>query len=259
MQETIIQAKDLKKSYFTGKTEVPVINTLNLSLYKGDFTVIMGSSGSGKSTLLYLLSGLENPTDGEIWLEDKPVHTMDEKLITLLRREYIGFVFQDFNLVPNLTFLENILIPAYLVKNDRKALKDKAIALMKKVEILELADRLPSEVSGGQQQRCSMARAVINNPRVVMADEPTGNLNSNASKAVLNILTDLNEEGQTIVMVTHDMSEAMLLADRIAVLEGGKITQYATPREMAKDPASPFIKELIETPKRHAEQIRSFY
>ena len=222
MQETIIQAKDLKKSYFTGKTEVPVINTLNLSLYKGDFTVIMGSSGSGKSTLLYLLSGLENPTDGEIWLEDKPVHTMDEKLITLLRREYIGFVFQDFNLVPNLTFLENILIPAYLVKNDRKALKDKAIALMKKVEILELADRLPSEVSGGQQQRCSMARAVINNPRVVMADEPTGNLNSNASKAVLNILTDLNEEGQTIVMVTHDIKSACR-ANRVIFLKDGQI------------------------------------
>ncbi len=222
MQETIIQAKDLKKSYFTGKTEVPVINTLNLSLYKGDFTVIMGSSGSGKSTLLYLLSGLENPTGGEIWLEDKPVHTMDEKLITLLRREYIGFVFQDFNLVPNLTFLENILIPAYLVKNDRKALKDKAIALMKKVEILELADRLPSEVSGGQQQRCSMARAVINNPRVVMADEPTGNLNSNSSKAVLNILTDLNEEGQTIVMVTHDIKSACR-ANRIIFLKDGQI------------------------------------
>jgi len=222
MQETIIQAKDLKKSYFTGKTEVPVINTLNLSLYKGDFTVIMGSSGSGKSTLLYLLSGLENPSGGEIWLEDKPVHTMDEKLITLLRREYIGFVFQDFNLVPNLTFLENILIPAYLVKNDRKALKDKAIALMKKVEILELADRLPSEVSGGQQQRCSMARAVINNPRVVMADEPTGNLNSNSSKAVLNILTDLNEEGQTIVMVTHDIKSACR-ANRIIFLKDGQI------------------------------------
>lgn len=222
MQETIIQAKDLKKSYFTGKTEVPVINTLNLSLYKGDFTVIMGSSGSGKSTLLYLLSGLENPSGGEIWLEDKPVHTMDEKLITLLRREYIGFVFQDFNLVPNLTFLENILIPAYLVKNDRKALKDKAIALMKKVEILELADRLPSEVSGGQQQRCSMARAVINNPRVVMADEPTGNLNSNSSNAVLNILTDLNEEGQTIVMVTHDIKSACR-ANRIIFLKDGQI------------------------------------
>lgn len=222
MQETIIQAKDLKKSYFTGKTEVPVINTLNLSLYKGDFTVIMGSSGSGKSTLLYLLSGLENPSGGEIWLEDKPVHTMDEKLITLLRREYIGFVFQDFNLVPNLTFLENILIPAYLVKNDRKVLKDKAIALMKKVEILELADRLPSEVSGGQQQRCSMARAVINNPRVVMADEPTGNLNSNSSKAVLDILTDLNEEGQTIVMVTHDIKSACR-ANRIIFLKDGQI------------------------------------
>jgi len=222
MQEPIIQAKKLHKSYFTGKTEVPVINNLDLTLYKGDFTVIMGSSGSGKSTLLYLLSGLEITTSGEIWLEDKPVHSMDEKLITLLRREYIGFVFQDFNLVPNLTFLENILIPAYLVKNDRKALQDRAKALMKKVKILELADRLPSEVSGGQQQRCSMARAVINNPRVVMADEPTGNLNSSSSQAVLDILTDLYKEGQSIVMVTHDIRSACR-GNRIIFLKDGQI------------------------------------
>lgn len=222
MQETIIQAKSLRKSYFTGKTEVPVINSLDLTLYKGDFTVIMGSSGSGKSTLLYLLSGLENPTGGEIWLEDKPVHTMDEKLITLLRREYIGFVFQDFNLVPNLTFLENILIPAYLVKNDRQALQDKAKGLMDKMDILQLADRLPSEVSGGQQQRCSMARAVINNPRVVMADEPTGNLNSSSSKAVLDILSELFEAGQSIVMVTHDIKSACR-ANRIIFLKDGQI------------------------------------
>ncbi len=222
MQEPIIQAKKLHKSYFTGKTEVPVINNLDLTLYKGDFTVIMGSSGSGKSTLLYLLSGLEITTSGEIWLEDKPVHSMDEKLITLLRREYIGFVFQDFNLVPNLTFLENILIPAYLVKNDRKALRNRAKELMKKVEILELADRLPSEVSGGQQQRCSMARAVINNPRVVMADEPTGNLNSSSSQAVLDILTDLYKEGQSIVMVTHDIRSACR-GNRIIFLKDGQI------------------------------------
>ena len=222
MQEPIIQAKKLYKSYFTGKTEVPVINNLDLTLYKGDFTVIMGSSGSGKSTLLYLLSGLEITTSGEIWLEDKPVHSMDEKLITLLRREYIGFVFQDFNLVPNLTFLENILIPAYLVKNDRKALQDRAKALMEKVEILDLADRLPSEVSGGQQQRCSMARAVINNPRVVMADEPTGNLNSSSSQAVLNILTDLYKDGQSIVMVTHDIRSACR-GNRIIFLKDGQI------------------------------------
>ena len=222
MQEPIIQAKKLHKSYFTGKTEVPVINNLDLTLYKGDFTVIMGSSGSGKSTLLYLLSGLEITTSGEIWLEDKPVHSMDEKLITLLRREYIGFVFQDFNLVPNLTFLENILIPAYLVKNDRKALQDRAKKLMEKVEILELADRLPSEVSGGQQQRCSMARAVINNPRVVMADEPTGNLNSSSSQAVLDILTDLYKDGQSIVMVTHDIRSACR-GNRIIFLKDGQI------------------------------------
>jgi len=222
MEEVIISAKELRKSYHTGQTEVPVINGINLSLYKGDFTVIMGSSGSGKSTLLYLLSGLEIPSSGEIWIEDKPVHSLDEKMMTLIRREYIGFVFQDFNLVPNLTFLENILIPAYLVKNDRKVLKDRATDLMAKMDILELVDRLPSEVSGGQQQRCSMARAIINNPKVVMADEPTGNLNSASSEGVLNILTELNNNEQSIIMVTHEVKSACR-ANRIIFLKDGQV------------------------------------
>ena len=222
MKEVVIEAKDLNKEYDTGQTTVPVINGINLSLHKGDFTVIMGSSGSGKSTLLYLLSGLEVPTSGEIWLEDKPVHTLDEKMMTLIRREYIGFVFQDFNLVPNLTFLENILIPAYLVKNDRKQLRSRAEQLMTKMDIIDLKDRMPSQVSGGQQQRCSMARAIINNPRVVMADEPTGNLNSSSSEAVLDILTDLNNQGQSIVMVTHEPKSASR-ADRIIFLRDGQI------------------------------------
>ena len=222
MEEIIIQAKNLYKKYQTGQTEVPVINGINLSLNKGDFTVIMGSSGSGKSTLLYLLSGLEVPTNGEIWLEDKPVHTLEEKLMTLIRREYIGFVFQDFNLVPNLTFLENVLIPGYLVKNDRKQLQERAIDLMTKMDIYQLKDRLPSEVSGGQQQRCSMARAIINNPRIVMADEPTGNLNSSSSEAVLDILTELNDQGQSIVMVTHEVKSACR-ANRIIFLRDGQI------------------------------------
>lgn len=227
MQDVIIQSKELYKSYETGQTTVPVINGINLSLYKGDFTVIMGSSGSGKSTLLYLLSGLEVPTSGEIWLEDKPVHSLDEKMMTLIRREYIGFVFQDFNLVPNLTFLENILIPAYLVKNDRAKLKDRAKELMTKMNIIDLVDRLPSEVSGGQQQRCSMARAIINNPRVIMADEPTGNLNSSSSEAVLDILTDLNQQGQSVVMVTHEVKSACR-ANRIIFLKDGQIEDDLT-------------------------------
>ncbi len=222
MKEVIIESKGLTKQYNTGQTTVPVINGINLSLYKGDFTVIMGSSGSGKSTLLYLLSGLEVPSGGEIWLQDKPVHSLDEKMMTLIRREYIGFVFQDFNLVPNLTFLENILIPAYLVKNDRNKLQERAKELMRKMDIIDLVDRLPSEVSGGQQQRCSMARAIINNPRVVMADEPTGNLNSSSSEAVLDILTDLNEQGQSVVMVTHEVKSACR-ANRIIFLKDGQI------------------------------------
>lgn len=222
MAEILLQSKDLHKSYNTGKTDVQVINGINLSLYEGDFTVIMGSSGSGKSTLLYLLSGLEVSSSGEIWLQDKPIHSLDEKMMTQIRREIIGFVFQDFNLVPNLTFLENILVPAYLVKNDRKALKDRAEDLMAKVDILQLADRLPSEVSGGQQQRCSMARAIINNPKIVMADEPTGNLNSSSSEAVLDILTDLNNNGQSIIMVTHEVKSACR-GNRIIFLKDGQI------------------------------------
>ena len=182
----------------------------------------MGSSGSGKSTLLYLLSGLEPPSSGEIWMANQAIHTIDERNMTQLRREVIGFVFQDFNLVPNLTFLENILIPAYLVKNDRHALQQKARNLMDKMGILQLADRLPSEVSGGEQQRCSMARAVINDPQIIMADEPTGNLNSNSSQAVLDILTELYDQGQSIIMVTHDIKSACR-GNRIVFVRDGQI------------------------------------
>ena len=182
----------------------------------------MGSSGSGKSTLLYLLSGLEPPSGGEIWMDNKAIHDIDEKTITQLRREVIGFVFQDFNLVPNLTFLENILIPAYLVSNDRTTLQAKANGLMQKMGIAELKDRLPSEVSGGEQQRCSMARAVINDPTIVMADEPTGNLNSNSSQAVLNILSELYQSGQSIIMVTHDIKSACR-GNRIVFIRDGQV------------------------------------
>ena len=220
--QTIIHTNDLRKSYESGNRSVQVINGINLEIYKGDFTIIMGSSGSGKSTLLYLLSGLEPPSSGEIWMDNQAIHNIDEKTITQLRREVIGFVFQDFNLVPNLTFLENILIPAYLVNNDRNALQSKARALMEKMGIGNLLDRLPSEVSGGEQQRCSMARAVINDPTIVMADEPTGNLNSNSSQAVLNILSELYEDGQSIIMVTHDIKSA-IRGNRIIFIRDGQV------------------------------------
>ena len=220
--EKIIHTKDLRKTYQSGNRAVAVINGINVEIYKGDFTIIMGSSGSGKSTLLYLLSGLEPPTSGEIWMQKEAIHNIAERDMTRLRREVIGFVFQDFNLVPNLTFLENILIPAYLVKNDRKALQDKASQLMDKMGILSLAGRLPSEVSGGEQQRCSMARAVINDPQIIMADEPTGNLNSNSSKAVLDILSELYEQDQSIIMVTHDIKSACR-GNRVIFIRDGQV------------------------------------
>jgi len=218
----IIRTEHLQKVYKTNQSVTNIINDLDCSIYKGEFTVIMGSSGSGKSTLLYLLSGLENPTDGKIWFETIPVHGRNEKELALLRRNHIGFVFQDYNLVPSLTLLENILVSGYLNSKNRIQVRQLATELMETLGIHSLANRLPSQVSGGEQQRCAIARALINNPLVLMADEPTGNLNSAAAEKVLNCLAELNKAGQSIIMVTHDLRSACR-GDRILFLRDGQV------------------------------------
>lgn len=224
MKQGILAAKNLCKSFANNGVQNHVLNQVNLVVYERDFTVIMGASGSGKSTLLYGLSGMDGITSGEVIYREKCISKYREKRATVLRREDFGFIFQQMHLVSNLTILENVAVPGYLVKKIKpNEVKQRAIALLNKMNLSEAINRLPSQVSGGEQQRAAIARAIINTPNILFADEPTGALNRRNSVDVLDLLTGLHEGGQTILMVTHDI-RAALRADRILYLQDGSIT-----------------------------------
>lgn len=224
MKETIIQAKALCKTYVSDGQQNHVLRNIDAEIYKGDFTVIMGSSGSGKSTLLYNLSGMDIPTSGEVYYGEKRIDCLKEKELAKFRRADVGFVFQQMHLVSNLSIFENVTIPGYLLdKLPRKAVEKRAEFLLEETGLKELKHRLPSQVSGGQQQRAGVARALINSPEILFADEPTGALNSKTGREILNILSELNRNGQSILMVTHDV-KAAVRADRIIYLHDGQIT-----------------------------------
>jgi putative ABC transport system ATP-binding protein len=194
-----------------------------MSVYEGDFTVIMGASGSGKSTLLYALSGMDRASSGEVIYNGENIVTMKEKNLSKLRHKDFGFVFQQMHLVSNLSLYENVVVPAYLNKDKSvKEIKECADELFEIVGISHIKNHIPSRVSGGEQQRCAMARAVINDPKLLFADEPTGALNRKNTIEVLNLMTALNNNGQSILMVTHDV-RAALRANRILYLEDGKV------------------------------------
>lgn len=220
MQHTLLRTHELIKKYPSAGNGRPVVNGVSLEVRHGEFLVIMGSSGSGKSTLLNLLSGLDSPSQGSIQYGTYRLNGKSERALALFRRQHIGFIFQSFNLVPYLTLLENVSAPAWLRKKDRKQLGKDAEALLNEVGIAHLKDRLPAQVSGGEQQRCAIARAFINRPHVVFADEPTGNLNSAASTQVLDLLSHFHRQGHTIVMVTHDPRSAAR-GDRVLFFQDG--------------------------------------
>jgi len=222
MTNFCIKTERLVKNYGSGTFENAIINNVNISITSGEFSIIMGNSGSGKSTLLYLLSGLDSPSSGKIWIKNIPIHNRSQKDLAMLRRKMIGFVFQDNNLIPNLTIQENILVAGFLVSGNRKLVNQHAENLMEELGILSLAKRYPSQVSGGELQRAAIARALINNPMILLADEPTGNLNSEASEKVLECFSELNRKGQTIVMVTHDLKSACR-GSRVLFLKDGTI------------------------------------
>jgi len=223
MKKAIISAKDLCKSFAHNGGQVHIIQNVDLEIYEGDFAIIMGSSGSGKSTLLYALSGMDRATSGRVELNGENITGMSEKELAKLRHTRFGFVFQQINLVSNLSLFENVAVPGYLNK-DRSSLEvnETADRLLKKMGISDIKTQLPSQCSGGEQQRCAIARALINTPDIVFADEPTGALNRRNTTEVLDLFTLCNKEGQSILMVTHDI-RAALRATRLLYLEDGKI------------------------------------
>ncbi len=221
--KTILSAKGLCKSYAHNGEQNHIISNVDLELYDGDFTVIMGASGSGKSTLLYSLSGMDRATAGKVIYNGQDLVTANEKKLSLLRHTDFGFIFQQMHLISNLNLFENIAVSGYLNKDKSTGdIRKRTEALMEQMGISHIKSHLPSQVSGGEQQRCAIARAVINNPKLIFADEPTGALNRKNTTEVLNLLTELNRNGQNVLMVTHDM-RAALRAVRIIYLADGKI------------------------------------
>ena len=223
MKEPILTAKGLCRSFAQGGGQVHVLSQVEITLFEGDLTVIMGSSGSGKSTLLYALSGMDRATSGQVLYNGEDLVKMSEKKLAALRHTDFGFIFQQMHLVSNLTLFENVAVPGYLNKSrSGDEVRKRADELLEKMNISGVRNHLPSQVSGGEQQRCAVARAVINSPRLLFADEPTGALNRRNTAEVLDLMTGLNREGQSILMVTHDM-RAALRANRILYLEDGRI------------------------------------
>lgn len=219
----IIEAKDLTKSFHTGKEKSLILNKINLKIFTNDFTVIMGPSGAGKSTLLYALSGMDHISNGQISFQKQNISKMKDRSLTKIRANDFGFVFQNSELISNLTIEENIKV-AGIVKKDMSLhqLNEKTQSLLKQMHIEKIKSHLPSEVSGGQAQRAAIARALIKDPTILFADEPTGSLNRKNTKEILDILTNTNKQGQTILMVTHDV-ESAVRGNRIIYLSDGKI------------------------------------
>lgn len=223
MNKTVIQTKDLCKTYIVEKQSNNVLQNVNLNVEEGEFVSIMGPSGSGKSTLLYTVSGMDRATAGEVIFDGENIADKNEKEMSHIRLTKMGFIFQQMYMMKKLCIMDNIVLPAYQAKlKSRKEVNEDAEKLMRRLEIIDTAERQITEVSGGQLQRACLCRALINNPKVLFADEPTGALNSKASKEVMKELAEANKNGTTILMVTHSERVAAV-SERIIYLVDGNI------------------------------------
>ena len=216
----IIELKDLCKSYWAGNMEIQILKSINMKVYPGEFLAIMGPSGSGKSTLMNMIGCLDRPTCGQVLLMGHDINTISDSQLAQLRGLEIGFVFQNFNLVPRLSATQNILLPTYANTKNGIEPGKRANELIKLVGLEDRRNNRPSELSGGQQQRVAIARALINDPSIILADEPTGNLDSKTGLEIMDMFKDLNTKGRTIIMITHDSSLASY-ADRVVYLKDG--------------------------------------
>ncbi|MBH1940218.1 ABC transporter ATP-binding protein [Mobilitalea sibirica] len=220
----LLEVKNLKKIYTTrfGGNKVQALTNVTFSVEVGEFVAIMGESGSGKTTLLNIMASLDKPTGGAVILADKNMAEIKQKEICAFRRDNLGFVFQDFNLLDTLSLRDNIFLPLVLAGNSYELMNERLLPLAKKLAIEDILDKFPYEVSGGQKQRAAVARALITKPQIVLADEPTGALDSKAANKLLNIFADINKDGQTILMVTHSI-QAASRANRVLFIKDGSV------------------------------------
>ena len=219
----IIELKNVFKHYYMGENTVKAVDGISMQIKKGEFIAIMGPSGSGKSTCMNLVGSLDTPTKGNIYLDGDDISEFSESDLAQMRGKKIGFIFQSFNLIPNLTAKENVMIPMMFQGVDSYEREETATDLLDLVQLSDRANHYPNELSGGQRQRVAIARSLANDPEVILADEPTGNLDTKSGENVMNFLKKLNKEGKTIIMVTHDPELAQIHADRVYWLKDGKV------------------------------------
>ena len=220
----VLEAKNLKKIYTTrfGGAQIQALSDVSFSVEEGEYVAIMGESGSGKTTLLNLLASLDKPTMGEIVLSGKPFSAIRQKELCAFRRDNLGFVFQDFNLLDTFSLRDNIFLPLVLQGADAATMQERLAPIAERLGIQELLDKYPYEVSGGQKQRAAVARALITNPKLILADEPTGALDSKAAASLMRLFTEINQQGQTIIMVTHSI-QAAKCAGRVLFIKDGSL------------------------------------
>ena len=227
MGEAIIETRDLGKEFVRDEFRVVALDSVNLEIHKGEFVALMGPSGSGKSTLLHLIAAMDRPTKGEIRVLDAELHEVSERAIARWRNEHVGFVFQQFNLIPVLTALENVELPLKLTNLKKAERLEHAATALKLVGLGDRLHHFPRQLSGGQEQRVAIARAIVTDPELILADEPTGNLDAASAQEILTVLSKLNQEyGKTIVMVTHD-PHAAARASKVHHLEKGQLVAAA--------------------------------
>ena len=219
----MIELKNVSKKYLRGAQEVHALRDVSLSIKKGEFLSVMGASGSGKSTFLNLVGGLDQPTSGEIFIDGRPLHGISDYELTLIRRRRVGFIFQFFNLLPILTAVENVSLPLLLEGTPYPEVRPKAVKLLEQVGLGARTEHRPEQLSGGEMQRVAISRALISDPAFLLADEPTGNLDSQTSEEIFMLLKNLNDRGQTIVLVTHD-PRAAAYGSRIITLKDGALS-----------------------------------
>jgi len=220
MNDAVIKLKDVGKVYQMEEVKVQALKKIDLEINKNEFVAIMGPSGSGKSTLLHMIGCLDRPSSGKIFLNGTDISKLNDSKLARLRGREIGFVFQTFNLYPTLTALENVELPMMIIEKNKKERKQRALELLKIVSLEERAEHLPSQLSGGERQRVAIARALSNNPSIILADEPTGNLDSKSGDEIMKIFVKLNEDGKTVVVITHDQTIASHAKTIVRIKDG---------------------------------------